>query len=380
VTMIMPYIDCSPFYNRIDFQIPWDDPRQLEKFLITPPVFMDPSIPGRTDYGLDPASERQLAPMHFAANSWLLYRNSSVRLNDIASGTSHTLMAADAYDHYAPFGYTYNWRDVQLGFNTSPDGFGNRVRDGVHILLVDGSVTYANTSLSPNLVAAWAGAPGMRPADEKIARPMGWYQVSSPHFWRTVNLWIDRDTETAITLKVEPDGRTADALYGPMKEVCGSSPTGMFTERVGAEAPELCTLRLHGVDATVLRQMAGVGSLTALDLTISPGPLAGGSMSVLSQSKGIENLTIHDGWIAAEDVPVLQKWKSLKTLEFVWTRPLPSWSPATIPALRQALPQIDLSFIVDGDAITTEEITALTDAGKTIGDLPEIRAATETVP
>lgn len=376
LTAVMPYIDCSPFYNGINFAIPWDDPQQLEKFLITIPGFMDPSIPDRPDYGLKLANGRQLCPTHMAVNQWLMNRNSSVRIMDITSGTSHTLMAADAYDHYAPFGYPYNWRNVELGFNTSPDGFGNRVRDGVHILLADGSVTYANTSLSPKLIGAWAGAPNMRPADEKVARPMGWYQVSSPHFWRTVNLWIDRSTETAITLKIEPDGSTADAVYGPMQEVCGWPPTGMFASRVGTDAPDLHRLRLHGVDTTVLRQMSGVDSLTSLEITTSPGPLSQGAMAVLSQSHEIEKVTIRDGWIAPEDVSVLQKWKTLRTLEFVWMRPLPAWSPATIPALQQAVPGLEWSFVVDGKPITSEEVAALSDAGKTLVDLPHWRTVT----
>lgn len=379
-TAVTPYLDCSPFYNSIDFNIPWDDPRQIERFMRGSyhSVTMDPSFPGTPEWNDFRKRPNQLWPMHFAGNSWILYRNSSVRIDQLTTGTSSTLLAADAYDHFAPFGYPFNWRNVALGFKQSPEGFGNRVRSVVHLLMADGSVAVVDAGISPALVAAWSGPPNLMPSYDRTSRPEGAYQLASPHYWRTVNLWIDRGEKTAATLKIEPDGEVADVLYGQMEEVCGWPPTGDFASRASIDCSSVRRIRLSGaIDSQVIAQMAALPNLDDLNITVNPGALRPELLYALLKITSLESLTIREGWIGAEDVAQLLQSRHLKTLTFDWSLTLPTWKPAAILALRKILQGVDVGCVWQGQAVTEDELIGLTDVGKTLADLPAWRRSVE---
>jgi len=195
MTFMTPYVDSSPFYNMVNFNIPWDDPQQMEHF--------------QRGYGqvcLNPSLARSCGDdgvmrVHYAGSDLIFYRNGSARISDLTNGTSQTLCVGDARNHFEPFGYTNNWRSVALGLNTGPTGFGCEAREITQMLMADGSVREFSHATDQNVFVAlrgtnakWDTAPG------DVSKPVGQYMVSFP----LVCLWVEPHSGSSL-LGVEND-------------------------------------------------------------------------------------------------------------------------------------------------------------------------------
>jgi prepilin-type N-terminal cleavage/methylation domain-containing protein len=165
-TFIMPYIDASPWYNRVNFQIPWDDPRQTGDFRGSIRIFLRPGVSPEV-------SQDSYALMHYAANQYVMHRNSSTDHLKLTSGISQTVAVGEACGNYVPFGSPYNWRDVSLGLNSSPEGFGCDNRSTTLLLMCDGEVREfgRETSVAEMLALRGVGSKRVDPSD--IAKPSG---------------------------------------------------------------------------------------------------------------------------------------------------------------------------------------------------------------
>ncbi len=189
MTSITPYLEASPWYNRVNFNIPWDDPSQIDHF--QPGyghVFLNPSLSVRcTDEGL--------MQTHYAVSDLVFSRNSSTAFRDLTNGLSSTLFAGDAKGRFDPFGYPYNWRDVSLGLNASPDGFGCSVREVTQMLMGDGSVREFDHQADGKLFVSLRGVNSKwdeAPAD--VSKPMEPYRLSPPN----ICLWADPTTGSSL--------------------------------------------------------------------------------------------------------------------------------------------------------------------------------------
>lgn len=166
VTSIMPFIDASPWYNRVNFQIPWDDPRQTGDFRGTIPIFLSPGVSPKI-------SPDGFALVHYAANQYVMHRNSSTDPLKLTSGTSQTVAVGEACGNFVPFGYPYNWRDVLLGLNSSPDGFGCDNRSTTLLLMCDGEVREFGRETSVAKMLAVRGVGPKRVDEADVAKPIG---------------------------------------------------------------------------------------------------------------------------------------------------------------------------------------------------------------
>lgn len=134
-TVILPFVDANPFYSTIDFHKPWDDPIQLGRFF-------DAEV--REYVGLErlftsvqlKMSRGPMIPLHVAANSWLMHRNSSIRIIDIEEKAG-TMLLADSSAPYDVFGSPFNWRNPKLTRGVSPAAFGNIFPDRTTVIFVD---------------------------------------------------------------------------------------------------------------------------------------------------------------------------------------------------------------------------------------------------
>jgi hypothetical protein len=185
MSSITPYLDASPWHSGVDFQIPWDDPKQIDHFQ-----------PGYGEIFLNPSiscccGEDGLVRTHYAGVDTVFYHNSSTRLTDLSRGHSQTLLAGEAQNHFEPFGYSYNWRSAASGLNASADGFGSAVRDVTLMLLVDGSVRGFSHATDQQVFAEFQGVNKkweVTPPD--VSAPPAPYHVSAP----VVCLWVDLPT------------------------------------------------------------------------------------------------------------------------------------------------------------------------------------------
>ncbi|MFO1096386.1 MAG: DUF1559 domain-containing protein [Planctomycetaceae bacterium] len=179
-TMIAPYQDSSSWYSGINFSIPWDDPKQVDLFRNQAQgqfhLWVNPSLP-------EPTRPDGLVSNHYAASQSVLFRNSSVSLNQIED-TASRLLVADAYGQFLPVGAPYGWRDVTLGLGRDPAGFGCSIREITHCLLADGTVRTMSQDTADDVLQAMAGPVDERPAAAQVARITEYPLIDAAGIWK----------------------------------------------------------------------------------------------------------------------------------------------------------------------------------------------------
>lgn len=145
---ILPYLDAGTLYNEIDFNRPWDDPRNRPHFRRHRyAVYVNPSI--------DVLSENDgIHDCHYAANKHLLFPNSSMSLTDITDGTEQTILAGGIFADFLPYPKPGNWRDPAAGIHRGQQSFGHPHSDGAHFLMADSRVHWLSKEIDPSLLRA----------------------------------------------------------------------------------------------------------------------------------------------------------------------------------------------------------------------------------
>lgn len=135
MTSIMPYMDASPLYSMIDFDEAWDHPFNADLFSVIrqQPAFVNPSVSKSTE-------DDFYSVTHYLANPVLLYRNSSIGLEDLKEDASQTWLAGEIAGNVPPAAYPFNWRAWDGTTNRSQAGYGLTTKNVTQFLLVDGSV------------------------------------------------------------------------------------------------------------------------------------------------------------------------------------------------------------------------------------------------
>lgn len=204
-TAIHCFLESSPWYNSVDFNIPWDDPLQFEHFTVFhranySPIG-DPSV-------VIEARDDGLVNVHASANGWLMHRNYGVSLSQLSSGAaSQTILVADANGHYLPYGHPENWRDPTIPFQTSPDEFGHPSRELTHVLYVDGHVDVVGATVAPGVMQALAGPPELRPTNAQTKRAPWPYQPPPGGYWKTEQFAsVGENFRFGIQLRRDPEG------------------------------------------------------------------------------------------------------------------------------------------------------------------------------
>lgn len=119
-TFLVPYLDATPHYNRINFNLPCWDPLQQPTISVSMPVYLCPSASNReslvTVRRRDLAEPVTFGRSHYVGNAgqaapwslsrpaedWngvtkgILFRNSSIAMKDIHGGISHTVFVGEA--------------------------------------------------------------------------------------------------------------------------------------------------------------------------------------------------------------------------------------------------------------------------------------------
>jgi prepilin-type processing-associated H-X9-DG protein len=155
-TRLLPFLEQEDLHDSIDFEVPWDHPRNAPAFQTELPVYRIPMIPDRKD-------EAGYALSHYAGNAHVLGGDVSRTLGDVKDGGSSTIMAGEVASAFTPWGYPANWRDPALGINRSPEGFGSPFPGGANFLFVDGSVRFLKNTIDPQVLKALSTPTGGEP-------------------------------------------------------------------------------------------------------------------------------------------------------------------------------------------------------------------------
>ncbi|MCA9078117.1 MAG: DUF1559 domain-containing protein [Planctomycetaceae bacterium] len=146
-TRLLPYLDSSPLYSKIDFDRPWTAPTNEEPFSTDYPIFLNPCEP-------HPEPINGYAASQYAGNSQLLRRNGELAIPDIRDGTSNTVLAGEVGSGFKAWGDPTNTRDPSAGIGQSAEQFGSSVLPRVMFLMVDGSVRATSPNIDPKILKA----------------------------------------------------------------------------------------------------------------------------------------------------------------------------------------------------------------------------------
>jgi len=136
-TLILPYLDQVPLYNRINLEKPWDDPVNAEALKTTVAVYYCPST------RVDPTHTVYLAN---ASQSGCFRPGGSRRFSEITDGTSNTIMVIEVPEEKAVPWMSPQDADESLFMSISADSKLHHI-GGVHAALCDGAVRFLSASL-----------------------------------------------------------------------------------------------------------------------------------------------------------------------------------------------------------------------------------------
>jgi prepilin-type processing-associated H-X9-DG protein len=145
--MILPYIERKDIWERIDFSLPWDDPRNAAPLREAIPAYLCPGITTERD-----SAGRALT--HYASNVRVLGGDVTRAPKDVTDGGAFTFMAGEVASSFKAWGDPTNWRDPGLGINRSQEGFGSPFPGGANFLFVDGSVRFIQDSIDLRVLEA----------------------------------------------------------------------------------------------------------------------------------------------------------------------------------------------------------------------------------
>lgn len=158
MTSLLPYFDQKSLYEKINLDLPWYAAANREAFSTPVTNLMNP--------GIGVFMVKGYAMAHYAANDQVFNANEALTVADVTDGMSNTVFAGEAKDRFRPWGDVINWRDLRLGINVSPDGFGGPFKGGCTLLLGDGSARFVSDNISPEVLKAISTPRGDEPVPE----------------------------------------------------------------------------------------------------------------------------------------------------------------------------------------------------------------------
>jgi type II secretory pathway pseudopilin PulG len=270
-TFLIPFFLPTPLYNRIDFNRPWDDPRNDYVFQEEMWGSLNPSVhETRTAEGY--------VLLHYLANPHVLHRNSSVSQDDLTAGPAHTWLLGEAGGNFTPYAYPFNWRPLGEQLNRDADGYGLPHATVAHLLMADGSVAAFSKETAPEVLRVLAEAPPV-PADEAMALPPLPSSYRSAG-WRETAVRIDSSDEGrmwAVAL-VDRDGAPQRVWFTSYKKWGGRNVTVVDLRTAAAEFPAMKELKWASViddeAADVLASLPNLEAVHAAGLLLTDAGLA----------------------------------------------------------------------------------------------------------
>lgn len=198
-TFLEIYMAQTPFFLYVDFNVPWDDPLNIDLFLqhrANSVAWWNPSL-------TEQYSSDGLSLTHYAANDWIMHRNSDVGEQDLANGLSSTATAGDANGAFDPLGYPYNWRNLTAGIGQPESGFGCPGREVTMFLMADGNIRVLSNGTDRQVIISMSGPADLQPNPDQTARPAMPYRLPKIDKWRFYSQ--HRSHKSEMTFRLSPD-------------------------------------------------------------------------------------------------------------------------------------------------------------------------------
>jgi len=144
--VLLPYVHHgSRTAGLIDYDQPWDAPRNAAYFRGIVPPYLNPEItPIRSPEGF--------ALSHYAGNRHVLGARQPLRIPEASQGQAHLIVAGEVAQGFKPWGDPSNLRDPIRGLRGTAEEFGNPSMTGANFLFGDGSVRFLKRTTSPQVL------------------------------------------------------------------------------------------------------------------------------------------------------------------------------------------------------------------------------------
>lgn len=278
-TCLDPFLAQSAFYSFVNQNVPWDDPENIDLFLGGVPF-----TPGWQNPSISQSKSPDGLPLlHYAANQWVMHRNSHIRIKDFSQGTSAIFVVGDANGAFDPLGYPYIWRDIADGLRESDSGFGCPVRTTTMFLMADGSVRDLSNSIDRQITQRMAGPPELKPTSDQVAKPSTPYRLDNAlKYWRFD--FCLRGHKTLMTFRLSPDGKFLKVDFGHANPKEAESSHWLASFQVITNGRPIEEVQLAGrLTAEELIPLLKIKTLKRL--TISNATITGDTSAVLKTAR-----------------------------------------------------------------------------------------------
>lgn len=162
-TRLMPYIEASSLYNRIDMNVAWEHPFNGHLFQREYGCVFNPQFDWRATregYGL----------LHYTGNPSIVHRNSQVRQDDLTAGLGHSWLVSEIGEDFHPWGYPFNWRTLSQTV-ASQSQRPTLWQGALQVCRADGSVTLLSTNTDGEVIRQLDGAPPAVDVEQTMIPP-----------------------------------------------------------------------------------------------------------------------------------------------------------------------------------------------------------------
>ncbi len=151
-TLVLPYTENEALYEQIDFSVPWSSESNRKVFETVIPIF-HLSLK-RSAEKLATHSEDGFAVSDYAGNNQIFSYGRHLTMSEIRDGPSNVIMVGEVITRLKPWGDPTNTRDLTLGINKSPEGFGSHSKGGSNFVMGDGRVVFLSENTDHSVLRA----------------------------------------------------------------------------------------------------------------------------------------------------------------------------------------------------------------------------------
>lgn len=164
MALLLPHLEEQETFDAIDFDVPWDDPRNKAAYQSEIMEFLT-SWAYRN--GISEVDERGYSLSDYASNVRVVGGTRQLSEDDVSDGKSQTILMGEAFSKREPWGYPANWRDPSIGINKSERSFGAPWSvGGANFGMVDGSAQFISEKIDPEVLRALSTPAGSEAIDD----------------------------------------------------------------------------------------------------------------------------------------------------------------------------------------------------------------------
>lgn len=150
-TQILPFMERQEIYDKVNFDLPWDDIKNRPTFETEIRHLHSSSLPTR-----ESKTAAGYGVTSFSANQLILNDKTSLSPHELTDGQSQTILYGEIRQNLPAWGQPGNFRDLTLGINKSPQGFGGFYKGRIIVSFVDGKIDYVSENIDPKVLEALA--------------------------------------------------------------------------------------------------------------------------------------------------------------------------------------------------------------------------------